>query len=254
MRLEILGCSGGIGGERRTTSLLIDGEVLIDAGSGVGDLSLEQMVAVDAVFLTHSHLDHTAFLPLLADAAGNFRERSLAVYALPETIAILKKNFFNGEIWPDYTVMPAADRPYILCKPLRLGETVAVRGGKITALPAKHAVPALAYQFDSGAASFAFSGDTTFCEAFWQAVNTIFNLRYLMLEATFLNDNAAGAQRSGHHTAQLLAQGLRLLKRRPQILITHIESGREAQTMQEVLQAAAEFRPVLLNRGQVFEF
>jgi ribonuclease BN (tRNA processing enzyme) len=254
MRLEILGCSGGIGGERRTTSLLLDGKALVDAGSGVGDLTLEQMVAIDTLFLTHSHLDHTAFLPLLADAAGNFRKTSLKVYALPETIAALKRNFFNGEIWPDYTSQSTPQRPYIAFEPLRLGEHVAFDGGRVTALPACHAVPALAYHMDGGAASFVFSGDTTFCEDFWQAVNGIDNLRYLMLEATFLNDNVAGAARSGHHTAELLARGLRLLHRPAQILITHIESGRERQTMAEVLEAAGAHHPILLQRGQVFEF
>ena len=37
MRLRILGCSGGIGGELRTTSMLLDDEVLIDPGTGVGN-------------------------------------------------------------------------------------------------------------------------------------------------------------------------------------------------------------------------
>ena len=40
MRLKILGCSGGIGGTLRTTSMLLDEDILIDAGTGVGDLSL----------------------------------------------------------------------------------------------------------------------------------------------------------------------------------------------------------------------
>ena len=43
MKLRVLGCSGGIGPGRRTTSLLINDNILIDAGSGVGDLTLEEM-------------------------------------------------------------------------------------------------------------------------------------------------------------------------------------------------------------------
>src|ERR1039457_1186052 len=62
MKLAVLGCYAGIGGARRTTALLLDDDVLIDAGSGVGELSLEQMVKVDHVFLTHSHLDHCGFI------------------------------------------------------------------------------------------------------------------------------------------------------------------------------------------------
>ena len=40
MKLRILGCSGGIGGNARTTSMLLDNDVLIDAGTGTGELSL----------------------------------------------------------------------------------------------------------------------------------------------------------------------------------------------------------------------
>ena len=67
MKLRILGCSGGIGGSLRTTSMLLDHDVLIDAGTGVGDLSLEEMSAIDHVFLTHSHLDHIVFIPFMLD-------------------------------------------------------------------------------------------------------------------------------------------------------------------------------------------
>ena len=35
MKLTVLGCSGGIGSGRHTTSLLVDDDVLIDAGSGL---------------------------------------------------------------------------------------------------------------------------------------------------------------------------------------------------------------------------
>ncbi|MGD2140359.1 MAG: 3',5'-cyclic-nucleotide phosphodiesterase, partial [Burkholderiales bacterium] len=34
MQLRILGCSGGIGGTLQTTSMLVDRDVLIDAGTG----------------------------------------------------------------------------------------------------------------------------------------------------------------------------------------------------------------------------
>jgi 3',5'-cyclic-nucleotide phosphodiesterase len=65
--LTVLGCSGGVGAGLRTTSFLLNQRTLIDAGTGVGDLTLEQMIAIDRVFLTHSHLDHIAMLPLLVD-------------------------------------------------------------------------------------------------------------------------------------------------------------------------------------------
>ena len=124
MRMEILGCNGGIGGELRTMCLRVDNDLLIDAGSGAGDLSLTQIIAVNTVFLTHSHLDHCGFLPLLADAAANFRDTPLNIYALPETIAAIKRNILNGEIWPDYSAPPSPDHPYLTFPPLQPGALV----------------------------------------------------------------------------------------------------------------------------------
>jgi 3',5'-cyclic-nucleotide phosphodiesterase len=63
MQLRILGCSGGIGGANRTTSFLINDSILIDAGTGVGDLSFSALTRIEHVFITHSHLDHIACLP-----------------------------------------------------------------------------------------------------------------------------------------------------------------------------------------------
>jgi len=254
MKLTVLGCYGGIGGARRTTALLLDDDVLIDAGSGVSDLSLEQMARVDHVFLTHSHLDHCGFIPLLADAVAFLRKQPLLVHALPQTIAALKENLLNGKLWPDYTVLPTIADPYIRFVPVALGEATLLGHRRITPLPALHAVPAVGYRLDSGAASFVYSGDTTDFEPFWAVLNGIGNLRYLMIETTFLNENTGGAARSGHMTAALLAQGLERLQRSVMLLITHMEPGREEATMAEVVAACGKYQPVRLEQGQQFEF
>ena len=254
MKLAVLGCYGGIGGARRTTALLLDEDVLIDAGSGVGELSLEQMASVDHVFLTHAHLDHCAFIPLLADAAVFLRKQPLLVHALPQTIAALKENMLNGILWPDYSVLPTVDNPFIRFVPVAPGEATLLGRRRITPLPARHAVPAVGYQLDSGKGSFVYSGDTTDCEPFWAALNKIDNLQYLMIETTFLNANSVGAARSGHMTAELLAQGLARLQHPVTLLITHMEPGREDETMAEVVAACGEFQPVRLEQGQQFQF
>lgn len=254
MRLTVLGCGGGIGGARRTSSLLLDDDILVDAGTGVGDLSLEQMAQVDHVFLTHSHLDHCGFIPLLADAVAYQRKQPLLVHALPQTIAALKRSLLNGELWPDFTMLPSPEHPYIRFLPVTPGESVLLGKRRVIPVPACHAVPAVAYQLDSGDASFVYSGDTTDCDPFWTALNGMINLRYLMIETTFLNANAAGAARSGHMTAELLARGMAKLQRPVTLLITHIESGREEETMEEVMAACGKYHPVKLGQGLIFEF
>ena len=43
MKIRVLGCSGSIAAGSRTTSFLLDDDVLIDAGTGVGDLTLDEL-------------------------------------------------------------------------------------------------------------------------------------------------------------------------------------------------------------------
>jgi ribonuclease BN (tRNA processing enzyme) len=254
MRVEVLGCSGGIGGASRTTALRVDHDILIDCGTGVGDLPLEGLVRIDHVFLSHGHLDHVCLLPMLADAGVGRRALPLTAYALPETITTLKDCLFNGRVWPDYTALPAPEHPYLRLQPITVGTPVVLGSRRITPVPVRHAVPAVGYRLDSGEASLVFSGDTTFSEAFWDAVNAMENLCHLIMETTFLNDNEAGCRVSGHTNARLLAQGLARLTRPVSLHITHMEPGREEQTWAEVMQAAASHRPARLQRGQVIEF
>lgn len=90
MKVRVLGCSGAIAKDCRTTSFLIGDSILLDAGTGVGDLTLEEMLGVDHVFLTHAHLDHVAALPLMLDAIAARRDNPVQVHALADTIAALK--------------------------------------------------------------------------------------------------------------------------------------------------------------------
>ena len=95
MKVRVLGCSGAIAKDCRTTSFLIDGDILIDAGTGVGDLTLDEMRGIDHVFLTHSHLDHVAALPLMVDAVAARRHQPLKIHALAGTIAALRASFLR---------------------------------------------------------------------------------------------------------------------------------------------------------------
>src|SRR3989344_716585 len=101
MKVRVLGCYGAIAKDCRTTSFLIDDSILIDAGPGVGDLTLEQMRRIDHVFLTHSHLDHIAALPLMLDAVSSLRNTHVQVHPLPATLDDLHQHDFNNSKWHD---------------------------------------------------------------------------------------------------------------------------------------------------------
>jgi cAMP phosphodiesterase len=111
LQVRVLGCSGSIAKGCLTTSFLLDDTVLIDAGTGVGDLTHEDIARIDHVFLTHSHLDHVLAVGLLADSGLRLRMAAkrppVQVYALRDTLEALREHIFNGVIWPDFTVIPS---------------------------------------------------------------------------------------------------------------------------------------------------
>ncbi|MDZ7656329.1 MAG: 3',5'-cyclic-nucleotide phosphodiesterase [Sulfurimicrobium sp.] len=254
MKLTVLGCSGGIAAGLRTTSMLLDEDILIDAGTGVGDLTLEAMRRIDHVFLTHSHLDHVTSLPFLLDSVGPLRDRPVIVHALPETIAVLREHLFNWKLWPDFTRIPEPDRPFLRFEDIHTGQTVALEGRRITALPALHVLPAVGYLLDSGQASLAFSGDTIDCQAFWDALNEVDNLRYLLIEASFTDAERNVALAAKHYHPSLLAENLSKLKRAAEIYITHLGPSEQEEIMEEILAATKGFEPRKLDHGHIFKF
>lgn len=254
MRVRILGCSGGIGGALRTTSMLVDDDILVDAGTGVGDLSIDELIAIDHIFITHSHLDHVACIPLLVDTVMGMRKKHITVHATRETWKILKDHIFNWEIWPDFSVIPHENEAFLRYSEIVVGKTVTLHGRHITPLPVNHVVPAVGFQLDSGKASMVFSGDTTSCDAFWHAVNKIENLDCLVIETAFSNGELKLAQMSKHLCPSLLMEELSKLKRAARVYITHLKPGEGDQIMNEIKLSSSTFGPLPLAHGQILEF
>ena len=253
MKLRILGCSGGIGGELRTTSMLLDEDVLIDAGTGVGDLSIAELALIDHVFVTHSHMDHVASIPFIVDTVGWMRDKPLTIHATDETLRILREHLFNWKLWPDFSQIPDAENPMLAFERIEIGVPVALKGRGITALPANHVVPAVGFQIDSGNASLVFSGDTTTNDALWPYVNRIANLRYLVIETALSDRERDLAVASKHLCPSLLAEELAKLTATPEIYITHLKPRETDLIMEEIAARVTERRPQMLKNNQVFE-
>jgi len=254
MKVRILGCSGGIGGRHlRTTSILVDNDILIDCGTGVADLSIAELAQIDHLFLTHSHMDHIACLPLMIDTVGDMRNRPLTVHALPATEEILRYHIFNWAVWPDFAEIPSAAAPWLRFESISVGQVIDMNGRRIVPLPVNHTVPAVGYQLDSGTASLVFSGDTGPCHELWQAVNAIDNLKALLIETAFSNRERNVAKASLHLCPSMLLDELRYLQSRPEIYITHLKPGQIELTMEEIEECIGEFLPRMLQNNQVFE-
>ena len=254
MIVQVLGCSGAIAAGCKTTSFLLDDDVLVDAGTGVGDLTLEALARIEHILITHSHLDHVLSIGLLADSV--IRQRQLEgrppiwVHALPETLAALRTHIFNGVIWPDFTRLPSAERPVLALTPIAVGETMLLGGKKIEVLPAAHTVPAVGFGVDGGTAGWwIFTGDTGPNPALWERLQTM-NVAHLVIETAFGDDERQLARISRHLCPSALGHELKNLAGNVDVHITHIKPGEMDAVMSEIGRLGSPHRISALAAGQ----
>ncbi|MEO7241437.1 MAG: 3',5'-cyclic-nucleotide phosphodiesterase [Variovorax sp.] len=241
MQVRVLGCSGAIAKGCRTTSFLLDSDLLVDAGTGVGELTLDEMAGIDDVLITHSHLDHIAALPLMLDAVASRRRYPLRVHALAPTIDALRQHVFNNVIWPDFSSLPALHAPLVSLHTLAVGQTLQLGSSRqkhVEVLPAVHTVPACGYAVRaaaSGARHWVFSGDTGRNPAFWQRVNQL-DVGLLVIETAFSNREQSLAARSLHLSPSTLADEVAQIGpgRRYPIYITHTKPAETEEIMSQI--------------------
>jgi ribonuclease BN (tRNA processing enzyme) len=258
MKVRVLGCSGAIGSGADaahdpggTTALLVDDDIMIDAGTGVAVLSDDELARIDHVFLTHSHLDHIAYLPLMIDAVGDARDAPLTVHTSRATLDILRAHIFNNLIWPDFTRIPSPDAPGVRFEALEVGECWALNGRVVTALPARHTVPSMGFAVSSGQACLAFSGDTTTNPEFWATVSALPGLRHVIVETAFPDAQIALAHAAQHYCPRLIADDVRGVGMKAELLISHLKPPHGAQILDELRAALPGVELRALQAGEV---
>lgn len=253
MRIRVLGCSGGIGAGLQTTSLLVDDDILIDAGTGVGELTLDEMAGIRHIFLTHSHLDHVAGIPLLVDSIFDRIATPIIIHAQAPTLAALRAHIFNWVIWPDFTRLPTPQKPVLRYELMSPGSTLSVSGRDFESIPVKHIVPGVGYRVSAAGKSFAFSGDTCTNDSFWDALNEHMDLDLLIVECAFANKDMELSRLAAHYCPSLLAADLVKLKLRPALHLTHLKPGSEDVIFSEIRAALTDRDPQRLFGGQIFQ-
>lgn len=257
MQIRVLGCSGSIAAGSRTTSFLVDDQVLIDAGTGVGDLTLDELARIEHIFVTHSHLDHVLAIGLLADSVTRRRAARgagpVTVHALAPTLEALRRHIFNGAIWPDFTRLPSPEHPVLALQALAVGEVVHVEGLHVEALPASHTVPACGYAVHpakAGGGAWVFTGDTGPNPALWARLRQ-FKVAALVIETAFRDDEHALASISQHLCPRALQAELAQFAAPADVYITHIKPGEVDTVMAEIAAQASLHRIHPLTTGQV---
>jgi ribonuclease BN (tRNA processing enzyme) len=232
--------------------MLVDDDVLIDAGTGIGDLELGDLDSIRHVFLTHAHLDHVAGLPMLADRLfDEDLEATLTVHARAETIEAVQEHLFNDVIWPDFSRLPSPESPMLRWRACKPGDLVHIGCRVFRAVDVRHTVPSLGYTVQNSGGVFAVSGDTRTNETLWPVLNDCDDLKVLVIEVSFPDEMAELAAQSGHYTPKSLTDDLAHLKHEPEIWLTGMKPGEENRIFQQVRAAMPRKNVRMLSRGTI---
>jgi ribonuclease BN (tRNA processing enzyme) len=212
MELKVLGCHGGETPRHRTTAFLLDERLSIDAGALTSSLELTDQTRIEAVLVSHAHMDHVRDLATIADNRAQLGAPPLTIAGTKETLLALTTHFFNDKLWPNFAVIPDPDHPTIVFQEIPLEEPTKVLGYTVTAIAVNHTVEAAGFIIDDGKGAIGFSGDTGPTDRLWQILNTVPNLRAMLMEVSFPNNEQQLATASGHHTPRTLVEDLKKFK------------------------------------------
>lgn len=230
MKIKVLGCSGGIGGSSGSTCIRIDEHILLDAGSGLSALSLNEMRKIKHVVLSHSHIDHISALPTFLANLFDHATEPVTIHALAETIEVLKDCIFNWLVWPNFAVLPSADNPIMAYQELEPWQSFTIDGYVFTPFSVEHTVPTVGFSVQSSHKHFVFSADTKSSDFLIDQLNRLKPIDTLMIECAFPDRLADLAIISGHLTPATMSDTIAALVRPPkEVWITHLKPSYEAE-------------------------
>jgi 3',5'-cyclic-nucleotide phosphodiesterase len=231
LQLRVVGCHGGETPKHRTCAFLLDERLSIDAGSLTSGLDLALQYKLEAVLVSHSHLDHIRDLATIADNRAQYGCPPLQIVGTRPTLDILKRHFFNDLIWPDFTQIPSKKEPTIVYKVLKPEVRVVIAGFGVRAIAVTHTIDTSAFIVDKDGAAIAYSGDTGPTDRLWEVLRREKDLRALLMEVSFPNGMQRLATLSGHHTPQTLVKDLAKYGRPKDLptLLYHIKPAFQAE-------------------------
>jgi len=220
MHIRVLGCHGAdqlVGGtaglvRQESCGFLIDGSVLLDAGTIGARLTLAEQRCIRVVLLSHLHFDHIKSLPTLADNLAEGFDEPVIVAATEPVLQGLQAHVFNDTVYPNFFELPNRTRPVLRAHVLKPGRPVILGHLEVVPIVVNHTVPTVGYVVKDRRAALLYSGDTYQTEDIWRLGRTIPELKAAFIESSFPNELADLAKQTKHLTPSLLAEEWRKLR------------------------------------------
>ncbi|MGO9834968.1 MAG: MBL fold metallo-hydrolase [Polyangiaceae bacterium] len=235
MDLRVIGCHGGETPKHRTSAFVLNDRLAIDAGSLTSGMELRAQCALEAVLVSHAHLDHVRDLATIADNRLQNGCAPLIIAGTKATLGILKKHFFNNLLWPDFSRLPNSRKPAICYLEIKPEVPVKIAGYEVRAIRVSHTIDCCGFMVRGKDGTLAYSGDTGPTDRLWQVLNETEGLKAMLMEVSFPNAESRLAHASGHHTPETLARDMDKLEKRRDlpVLLYHIKPSFQATVERE---------------------
>ena len=123
MRMKVVDGGGGeLHRQSNLISYVVNDCIAIDAGA-LALMPLAEQNRLTTIFLSHSHADHLATLPLLIDNLYQPGPQCIDLYAGAATIRTLKAHVFNDHIWPDLLRLSLEASPFVAFHEIEHGQS-----------------------------------------------------------------------------------------------------------------------------------
>ncbi|HYK37814.1 MBL fold metallo-hydrolase [Alloacidobacterium sp.] len=235
MKIKLLGSSVPDPARRQyVSSYVINGTVAIDAGCLGSYGTPQEQESIRHVFLTHSHMDHTASLPIFVENAWTPAENCPRIYGSSDTLDAVQKHIFNEVMWPDFIALSRSMPPFLHFCPLQVEVPVEADGFRIIPVPVNHVVPTFAYVVSNGVTAVIFGADSGPTMRLWEVARQTTGLRAVFLEACFPNSLTGLAEASLHLTAEMFGREVAKMPTGIKIVAVHIKVRYREQVVREL--------------------
>jgi ribonuclease BN (tRNA processing enzyme) len=235
MKIRLLGSSVQDPARRQyVTSYVINATVAIDTGCLGFHGSPQEQETIRHVFLTHSHLDHTASLPIFVENAWTPAGNCPSVYGMPETLDAIQKNIFNDTIWPNFIALSAGTPPFLRIQSLEPEVPVEVVGLRVIPVAVHHVVPTVGYVVSDGESAVIFAADSGPTDRIWQVAHQTPGLRAVFLEACFPNSMNGLAKASLHLTPEMFGGEVAKMPKGVKVVAVHIKVRYREEVIREL--------------------
>ena len=252
--IKILGASGSKAKNLNTTSFQIFKDIVVDAGNILNALGNDALF-INHIFLTHSHADHITDLPFIIETFFEKRETPLIIYALEETINVLKKHSFNNIIWPDFTKIKLIknDSFSLILKPIKLNVPIQINDYSIKAIPANHIAGSCGFVITKNNQSFIISGDTYLNPTIHEEINNDKTIKSLIIECSFPDKLNELAKTTKHLTPTLISNILQNIQRKDiSVFFYHLKPSYKKELLQDIKKnKLLNYKGKVLNEGDV---